>query len=115
MKRTITVTLANAEKYDAGFPTDDAIGFASWLAGLIEQVPAEFRHTAKLKIDAVGCYEDSHYATVTFLYSRKETDEEEAARESKEGGGCRDPAQPGIAATRCSKSEIRKRGLTGRR
>ena len=84
MKRTVTVTLATAEKYDAGFPTDDAVGFAAWLSNLIEQVPPEHRHTAKLEISSVGSYEDTHYATVTFLYSRKETDEEEAERESKE-------------------------------
>ena len=80
MKRMITVTLVTAEKYAAGFPPEGAIEFAKWLGDLMAQVPPEHAGTAKLEIDSVGSYEDSHYATVSFMYDRPETGEEEAKR-----------------------------------
>ena len=80
MKRTIAVTLAEAEKYDAGFPPEGAIEFSKWLGDLMAQVPAEHAETAKLEIDSIGSYENSHYATVSFTYTRPETDAEEAER-----------------------------------
>lgn len=80
MKIKITVTLASAEKYDAGFPPENAIEFTKWLGDLMAQVPAEYAGTARLEIDSIGSYENSHYATVSFMYDRPETDEEEAVR-----------------------------------
>ena len=41
VKRMITVKLAEAEKYDSGFPPEGAIEFAKWLGDLMAQVPAE--------------------------------------------------------------------------
>lgn len=84
MKRMITVKLAKAEKYDSGFPPEGAIEFAKWLGDLMAQVPAEHARTAKLEIDSIGSYENSHYATVTFTYERPETDEEMALRMAKD-------------------------------
>lgn len=80
MKRMVTVKLADAEKYDADFPPEGAIEFAKWLGDLMAQVPAEHAGTARLEIDSIGSYENSHYATVSFMYDRPETDEEEAVR-----------------------------------
>lgn len=80
MKRMVTVKLLEAEKYDSGFPPEGAIEFAEWLGALMAQVPAEHAGTAKLEIDSIGSYENSHYATVLFTYCRPETHEEEAKR-----------------------------------
>lgn len=80
MKRMVTVKLLEAEKYDSGFPPEGVIEFSEWLGALMAQVPAEHAGTAKLEIDSIGSYENSHYATVCFMYDRPETDEEEAVR-----------------------------------
>lgn len=91
----VTVTVCNVEQYDIGFPPDDAIGFASWLAAKFAEIPPEYMPSAKVEIDTVSSYEDSHYATVEIVYRRPPTDAEvqeriaeigasEAAQKAKE-------------------------------
>jgi hypothetical protein len=79
----VTVTLADAEQYDDGFPPSSAMEFMAWLKGHLDSIPEEFRASAELEIDSNSGYEDSHYAHVVLSYQRPATAEEIAARVDK--------------------------------
>ncbi len=65
------------EQYGCDWPKLDACEFMAWFHGKIEDVPEESRDS--LTIDIYSC--DSRYATIEFVYTRLETDAEEAMRE----------------------------------
>ena len=80
----VTVTLFYQEQCDGKWMPDNLADAVAWLQAFLDQVPAEYRHTAKIEIDSVGSYEDSHYANIEISYQRPPTDEEKQARLAKE-------------------------------
>lgn len=68
------------EKYDGDWPPEDAAGALAWFQAKLDDVPQEFRGTARIGIDATESY-GSAYATIEISYTRPETDDEEAERE----------------------------------
>jgi trehalose-6-phosphatase len=70
------------EQYEADWPPSDAKGFMTWLQKIMNDIPDEYLSTAKIELGSTMRYEDS-YATITFSYTRMETDEEEAEREQR--------------------------------
>lgn len=65
------------EQYNGDWPKLDACEFMAWFHGKIEDVPEESRDSLTIDIDSC----DSGYATIEFVYTRLETDAEEAMRE----------------------------------
>lgn len=65
------------EQYNLDWPKLDASEFMAWFHGKIEDVPEESRDSLTIDIDS----SDSGYATIEFVYTRTETDAEEAMRE----------------------------------
>lgn len=65
------------EQYGCDWPKLDACEFMAWFHGKIEDVPEESRDSLTIDIDSG----DSGYATIEFVYTRLETDAEEAMRE----------------------------------
>jgi len=70
------------EQYDGEWPPEDAAGFMAWFQKRLDDVPPEFRSTARIEIDSTDSYGSSK-ATIEFSYTRMETDEEEAEREQR--------------------------------
>jgi len=64
------------EQYDNDWPKSDAIEFMAWFHSKIADVPDEGRDSLTINIEC-----DSGYATIEFVYTRLETDTEEAMRE----------------------------------
>lgn len=90
MKQT-RVTVFDKEQYDGEWPPTDMTECVAWFAGKLETIPSEYRATAKVEIESVSVYEDSHYARIEIYYDRPENDGEMAAREAEER--CRQEAQ----------------------
>lgn len=65
------------EQYGCDWPKLDACEFMAWFHGKIEDVPEESRDSLTIDIDS----SDSVYTTIEFVYTRTETDAEEAMRE----------------------------------
>lgn len=65
------------EQYGCDWPKLDACEFMAWFQSKIEDVPEESRDSLTIDIDSG----DSGYATIEFVYTRLETDTEEAMRE----------------------------------
>lgn len=84
MKKIITVTVFNKERYDGEWPPEDAAGAIAWLSEKVESIPEAFRSTARIELDSAGDYEGPHYARIKITYSRPETDEEETNRMQEE-------------------------------
>ena len=85
MRKETRVTIFDKEQYDGGeWPPTDATECVAWFSGKLEAIPAEYRATAKVEIESVASYEDSHYAHIVIYYDRPETDDEMAAREAEE-------------------------------
>lgn len=71
------------ESYDSYWPPEDAVGCVAWFQNLLEAVPQEYLHTAKIDIGNYKEYDDA-YAQIRISYTRPETDAEEAERERRE-------------------------------
>ncbi len=69
------VKVFEAEQYDGNWPTDNAFKFLSWLKEKVEQIPEEFRSSAKIEIDSIEEYGNAH-AMLQIYYYRPETEEE---------------------------------------
>lgn len=65
------------EQYSGDWPKLDASSFMTWFQSKIEDVPEESRDSLTIDIDR----SDSVYTTIEFVYTRTETDAEEAMRE----------------------------------
>jgi hypothetical protein len=65
------------EQYNGDWPKLDASSFIDWFQSKIADVPDESRYSLTIDIDS----SDSGYATIEFVYTRTETDDEEAIRE----------------------------------
>ena len=74
------IIVFKGEQYDNGFPPTDATECVRWFQEKLEAIPVEYREGARIEIESVGSYEDSHYATVEVYYDRPETPAEEAER-----------------------------------
>ncbi len=70
------------EQYDGEWPPEDAAGFIAWFQKQLNDVPPEFRSTARIALGSLTRYDDD-YATIKISYTRMETDEEEAERENR--------------------------------
>ena len=81
MKQEKTISKI-VEQYDGDWPPSDAVGAMAWFQAKLDDIPDEFRSTAKIELDTTSRY-DSSYATIEFSYVRFETDEEEAQREQQ--------------------------------
>lgn len=86
MRKQTRVTIFDKEQYDGEWPPTDATECVAWFAGKLDAIPAEYRETAKVEIESVASYEDSHYARIVIHYYRPETDDEMASREAQELG-----------------------------
>ena len=65
------------EQYNGDWPKLDASAFIDWFQNKIADVPDECRDSLTIDIDSG----DGGYATIEFVYTRLETDTEEAKRE----------------------------------
>jgi hypothetical protein len=78
-----TVTLHEQDIYGSAmsseYEADDLAAFIQFLQYQLDQVPAEYRDSAKIEIGCDYCY-DSANATIEVYYTRPETDEEMDAR-----------------------------------
>lgn len=84
MRKQTRVTVFDKEQYDGEWPPTDATECVAWFAGKLETIPPEYRATAKVEIESVASYEDSHYARIVIRYDRPETDDEMEDREAEE-------------------------------
>lgn len=64
-------------------PPENLIEFIEWAKVKLEQIPAEYRGTAKIVAEVDSSY-DNHYPLITITYQRPETDEERVFREEEE-------------------------------
>ncbi len=69
----VTVTVFEGERYEGKWMPESLPDAISWLQGLLEQVPDEYRHKTEIEIDSVGSWEDSHYPSITISYRRPPT------------------------------------------
>ena len=60
------------------------IDFRDWINDVIEEIPEEFRATAKIDIESESGWEGSSSPKVHIYYYRHETDDEFAARSKQE-------------------------------
>lgn len=65
---------------DSKFEADTLKELIEWLGEKLDEVPDEYKDSAKLEIESVGGYEGEHHAEVEIFYSRPETDVEMSAR-----------------------------------
>ena len=80
MRKQIIVKVFEGEKYDFGWPPEDAIECVTWFAGKLESIPAEFRSSARIEIEAAVEYDDMFIPKIMIYYHRPETDEEMKSR-----------------------------------
>jgi hypothetical protein len=86
-RKSVTVTVADVEQHDDGFPFQYGTPLAEAIAKLneiAEKIPEQYRATAVMEVDSVSGYEGSHYAHIEVAYTRPETDQEMADREQRE-------------------------------
>ena len=77
----ITVTLFQASIFDGDdWPPGDLIGAIAWMQEWLDQIPEEFRPSARIEIESEGAYKDTHHPRIEISYLRPETAEEEAER-----------------------------------
>ena len=81
---SVTVTLFDQERYDGKWMPCNLADAMAWLQAFLNQVPGEYRHTAKIEINSVGLYQDSHDANIEISYRRPATHEEKQARLAEE-------------------------------
>ena len=84
MRKNKEITVFGQEQYDGEWPPTGAAECLAWFAGKVEEIPVEFRATAKVEIEGVGGYEGSAYASISIKYTRPETDSEMESREKEE-------------------------------
>ena len=80
MRNITQVIVFDKEQYEGDWPPNDATEYVAWFAAKIEAIPAEYRDTAKIKLESVNSYEDSHDVHLEIYYHRPETDDEMAYR-----------------------------------
>lgn len=73
--RMITVTVFNQEEYESNWPPSGLAQAIAWFQRMETSIPAEYRHTAELKIESVSSWDDSHYASISITYTRPKTKE----------------------------------------
>lgn len=84
MRKNKEIIIFDQEQYDGEWPPENAMKCLAWFSAKVEDIPQEFRSTAKIEIEGFGGYEGSAYANIKITYVRPETDEEVAERELKE-------------------------------
>lgn len=82
MKQTRYIS-KTIEEYDAEFPPEDATECVAWFTKVLSDIPEQYRSIAKIRIGSETSY-DWHKPVIKVSYTRPETDEEEAERESAE-------------------------------
>jgi hypothetical protein len=80
-QKTVTEKVFSSEKYDADWIPDNLLKAISWLNAKLAEIPAEFRQTAELCIDASSFY-DSATPSIEISYTRPQNDED--VREEEE-------------------------------
>lgn len=84
MRKQMRVTVFDKDRDEGEWPPTDATECVAWFAGKLEAIPPEYRATARVGIESVPSYEDSHYVRIVICYVRPETDDEIAEREAEE-------------------------------
>ena len=82
MKQNIKIVVYDYNSYSDTIP-ELASEFLEFWQRKLEQIPAEYKSTAKIELDATSSY-DCGQLLVEMSYLRPETDEEEAVRTRKE-------------------------------
>jgi hypothetical protein len=78
------VRIFRQERYDGEWLPEKLSDAIAWLQEKLESVPTEYRDSAKIEIDSVSSWEDSHYASIEISYRRPPTEAEIADRKAKE-------------------------------
>jgi hypothetical protein len=78
------VRVFRQERYDGDWLPEKLSDAIAWLQGMLDSVPAEYRDSAKIEIDSVSSWEDSHYASIEISYRRPPTQAEITERKAKE-------------------------------
>lgn len=81
-KHDVEVVVFAAERYDGQWFPEKLEETVIWLQDKLAEIPEEYRSAAKIEIDSVGSYEDTHYASVSISYWRPPTDAEIEERNS---------------------------------
>ena len=84
LNRPVTVTLFCKARYEGEWMPEGLVDAIEWLRHFLEEVPAEFRDSAEIRIDSEGGWEDSHYANIEIYYRRPPTEAEKRKRLSDE-------------------------------
>ena len=84
MRKQNRIVVFDQEQYDGEWPPENAMECVAWFAAKIAEIPNKYKTTAKIEIESVSSYEDSHYARIEIYYDRPETDEEMSEREAEE-------------------------------
>src|SRR5579864_1132178 len=71
------------EQYDGEWLPEKLSDAIAWLQEKLEIVPNEYRDSAKIEIDSVSSWKDSHYASIEISYQRPPTEAEIAERKAK--------------------------------
>lgn len=77
--RNVTVYHWSHEQYDGGGPPEDAAGFIAFLQARLDEIPDEFRPTAKIELGTNSSFGD-YYGSLEMTYTRPETADEIAER-----------------------------------
>lgn len=80
MKNTLNITIYDVES-SVDDPPGKLIEHIAWLRSKLEEIPEEFRSSARVEIYGSESY-GSGVLCYTIKYHRQETDEEEARREA---------------------------------
>lgn len=84
-RQEIKHVLIDVEKYSDSYPPTNAMDFAGWLDGLIQQVPQEYRDKVVIEFSAACQWDNDVLMSVEVYYMRPETDEELHKRHAKAG------------------------------
>lgn len=83
-RQHVTITVFDGEQYDGDWPTHDypalLVNAISWFQSKLEEIPVEYRETARCEIDSKSGYEGDHCGHIAISYQRPETNEEMASR-----------------------------------
>lgn len=110
----VKVTLLNQSVYgnitpEGDYRSDSIPNLVDWLNEQLEEIPAEYRDSARVEIESVGGWEGEHHAEITITYERPETADEKAARHVRERA--RADEEERLAANRLADARARRERL----
>lgn len=83
-KKIVTVSVVDLQEHRGEWPPTNIAEFSDWLQSKINSIPEEFRGNAEIEIGTHAMDFDYTALKIEIYYTRPETDEEFAQRNSEE-------------------------------